>query len=137
MSECSKAIAKINFESTKDYDKAQNKYSVHRQTLLEIVSHTKKGFILSLPLSRDHLENIEEIYAREYLLELRHGKSRFKKRLSGNDALIISMARHLSNNEKEAEWVRIVTDDQHLAEVCNSYEDFPRAIYISDDEIPG
>jgi len=132
MAECSKAFAGIVFSEQKDFDRAQEEYLRLVDFLLDTVSSRKRRLIQSYPLRRRHLVNVEDIFKVEYAM--RHHLS--SERLSGLDALVISMGRDLGKIYGR-EKVSIVTQDAVMARVCNhNRPELPKAIDVSKDPIP-
>ena len=131
MAECSKAIAKIVFASSKDHGKCCEQYRKVVNILLDTVSKKRRGLITSLAMKRKHLEDIEDIFIEEYRIP-----NRGERRLSGVDALVIAMARDLAKTHGR-ENVLIVTKEETMARVCNQNRDlFSRAIHVLREPIP-
>lgn len=131
MAECSKAFARLAFTDRRDEMEAKDLYRQKVDALLEIVSSSRSGLIRRLGLTRKHLVDIEEVFLAEYGLGPRD-----RDRLSGLDALIVSMAKHHARHFAPAP-VYILTGDGWLAEVCNkNAADLPRAIYTYQDRLP-
>lgn len=132
MAECSKAFAKAAFSTWSDFDEASSRYDKNVENLLDHVSSRRRGLIQSMPMKRRHLENIEEVFKVENSLPPRRDSAR----LSGLDALVISMGKDLARTCGRDKAL-IVTKDKLMADVCNHRRsEFPKAIYILNDPIP-
>ncbi len=90
---------------------------------------TNDRIIHSFELKRDHFRDIEDIFNDDY--SLRPPKRRAQM-LSGNDALIISMAVWIAHNLGEGlKSVTIITAESRMADVCNEFpQKYPRAVNI-------
>lgn len=136
MAECSKAFAKACFEQ-KLYgtgDRATTAYRRLRNSMLTDVIEDR--IIHSFELKREHFEDIEDIFIKDYSLE---PPRRMKHMLNSNDALIISMtawiARHVA---KGLNYTTLITADDRMAFFCNSFpQEYPRTVNIRTDDIPG
>ena len=132
MAESSKAFARLAFGTKRDFNEACTFYDKLVDSLLEIVSKDRKGMVRSIALNRKHLVNVENIFKCE-----QNSMLRGHKHLSGLDALIITMGRAMNRGHRE-DSVYVVTNDQSLAYVCNRNQpEFPKALYILKDPIPG
>lgn len=134
MAECGRVFAKACFEEYlygRD-DKARQAYKKLRNNLLKDVREDR--IIHSYELTRDHFENLEEIFLDDY--SLKPPKKR-KYMLSSNDALIISMATWIANQwTDDLSRVTIVTAEERMTYVCRSFPNkYARAVNIRKEDL--
>lgn len=131
MAECSKAIARKVYESGAD-EAADDAYRRYVECLLNLVSARRHGLIHSLELRREHLEDIEGVFALEYRTAVRHRSAR----LSGVDAVVMQMGRGLARQHGDGRVV-IVTAERWMAEVCGKNRPaLPPAVYAAERPVP-
>lgn len=131
LAECSKAFAASIQAEIKSAEKAATKYDAMVEGMLDIVSSSRQGLIQSHALAREHLVGVEDIFKAQWAMKSRGGQG-----LSGLDGLVLAMGRDLMKVHG-AEYVRVVTGDRWMAEVCNRNPFLlPRAVDVYKDPIP-
>lgn len=131
MAECSSALAKI-FLGDGHTDKKEAAYRQHIELLLDWVSSKKKYVIKTYKLKRSHLVDIENVFVADRRLPMRNGHP-----LSGHDGIIIAMGCALEEIAGKGKAI-ILTTDARMVDVCNHHrDDFPHAVNIATQEIPG
>lgn len=131
LAECSKAFARAAYESYPE-ETADDVYRRHVDTLLAEVSSRHRGAIQSLPVGREHLINIEDVFRLEYRIPVRDRAGH----LSGVDAIVIAMGRALARQFGD-ERVVLVTAEKWMAEVCGRNRPaLPAAVYAAERPVP-
>lgn len=130
MAECASAFAKICFDAQLYGDGKEDMEDAFRNLRSALLADVKTDRILnSFEVKREHYDNIEDIFYDDYNLGGLRGNTH---RISGFDALVISVARDIGLNiAGDLDNVTLVTADGRMADICNGYRDkYPSAVNI-------
>lgn len=136
MGECSKAFANIFLRGRGRNERARAEYRQHVDALMKMVSSriNKNHLIHTYKLKRDHLVDIEDVFLLDHATPLRDNEDP----LSAFDALMLTMARDLQKAWEKKGEVLILTAEKRMAGISiASHGQFPRAINLRREEIPG